>query len=128
MPKLVLPQGDPEAELKDARNRWLQGRNVSRSQDRKLVGRLQSYLYLDRSIEWDAAFEDKVAKLSLADVNAAVKRWIKPADLTIVEAGGFPRKALTDLWTAAVPGATNLGERLIVASIGFAVESCDANR
>ena len=88
----MLGEGFTEAELKDARNGWLQGRNVSRSQDRELVGRLQSYLYLDRSIEWDAAFEDKVAKLSLADVNAAVKRWIKPADLTIVEAGDFAGK------------------------------------
>ena len=36
--------------------------------------------------------EDKVAKLSVADVNAAVKRWIKPSDLTIVEAGDFAGK------------------------------------
>jgi zinc protease len=65
---------------------------VSRSQDRELVGRLQSYLYLGRSIEWDAEFERKAAKLTVADVNAAVKRWIKPADLTIVEAGDFAGK------------------------------------
>ena len=88
----MLGEGFTEAELKDARNGWLQSRNVSRSQDRELVGRLQSYLYLGRSLEWDAAFEDKVAKLSVADVNAAVKRWIKPSDLTIVEAGDFAGK------------------------------------
>ena len=88
----MLGEGFTEAEFKDARNGWLQGRDVSRSQDRELVGRLQSYLYLGRSIEWDAEFERKAAKLTVADVNAAVKRWIKPADLTIVEAGDFAGK------------------------------------
>jgi zinc protease len=62
---------------------------VSRSQDRELVGRLAGYLYLDRSIEWDADFERRVAALSTADVNAAVKRWIKPGNITIIEAGDF---------------------------------------
>ena len=72
---------------------WLQGRNVSRSQDRELVGRLSSYLFLDRTLEWDANFEGKVAALSAADVNAAVKRWIKPDQLTIIEAGDFEKAA-----------------------------------
>jgi predicted Zn-dependent peptidase len=30
--------------------------------------------------------------LTTADVNAAVKRWIKPSDITIVEAGDFRAK------------------------------------
>jgi len=85
----MLDEGFSESELKDARNGWLQGRSVSRSQDRELVGRLAGYLYLDRSIEWDADFERRVAALSTADVNAAVKRWIKPGNITIIEAGDF---------------------------------------
>ena len=35
----MLGEGFTEAELKDARNGWLQGRNVSRSQDREQIGR-----------------------------------------------------------------------------------------
>ena len=66
---------------------------MSRSQDRELVGRLSSYLFLDRTLEWDADFERKVAALSAADVNAAVKRWIKPDQLTIIEAGDFEKTA-----------------------------------
>jgi zinc protease len=88
----MLGEGFTDAELKDAQSGWLQGRSVSRSQDRELVGRLQSYRFLDRTLAWDAALEAKVAALTTADVNAAVKRWIKPSDITIVEAGDFAGK------------------------------------
>ncbi len=50
-------------------------------------------MFLDRTLEWDADFERKVAALSAADVNAAVKRWIKPDQLTIIEAGDFEKTA-----------------------------------
>jgi zinc protease len=53
---------------------------------------LQSYLFLDRTLAWDASLETQVAALTVADVNAAVKRWIRPQDLTIVEAGDFRAK------------------------------------
>jgi zinc protease len=66
---------------------------VSRSQDRELVGRLATYLFLDRTLEWDADFEQRLAALSVADVNAAIKRWITPDSITIVEAGDFEKKA-----------------------------------
>ena len=88
----MLNEGFTENELRDARNGWLQGRNVSRSQDRELVGRLSGYLFLDRTLEWDAALEQRVAALGVADVNAAVKRWIKPDNITIIEAGDFAKK------------------------------------
>jgi zinc protease len=88
----MLTEGFTEAELKDAKSGWLQGRNVSRSQDRELVGRLSSYLFLDRTLEWDANFEKRLAALSVGEVNAAIKRWIKPENLTIVEAGDFEKK------------------------------------
>ena len=88
----ILGEGFTEAELKDAKSGWLQSRNVSRSQDRELVGRLSTYLFLDRTLEWDADFEKRLGALTVSDVNAAVKRWIKPDNLTIVEAGDFDKK------------------------------------
>ena len=88
----MLASGFTEAELKDARNGWLQNRSVSRSQDRELVARLSTYLYLGRTLEWDADFEKRVSALRTADVNAAVKRWIKPDGLSVVEAGEFEKK------------------------------------
>ena len=56
---------------------------------------MASYLFLDRSMQWDADLEKKVAALTPADVNAAVKRWIKPESISIVEAGDFKGKTPT---------------------------------
>jgi len=85
----VLNEGFGESELRDAQAGWLQSRNVSRSQDRELVGRLSSYLFLERTLEWDAEFERRVAALTVSEVNAAAKRWINPDALTLIEAGDF---------------------------------------
>lgn len=85
----VLNAGFSADELRDAQTGWLQGRNLSRSQDRELVGRLASYLYLDRTLEWDEDFEKRVAALSPEEIQAVFARWIKPQALSIIEAGDF---------------------------------------
>lgn len=87
----MLDAGFTQAELDDARKGWLLSRGVSRSQDRELVGRLSTYLFLGRTLDWDAQLEKRAAALSVADVNAAVKRWIKPDRITVVEAGDFSK-------------------------------------
>lgn len=88
----MLKEGFKEEELKDAVKGWLQSRNVSRSQDRELVGRLNNYLFIGRTMQWDADLEKKVGSLTTAQVNETVKRWIKPEQLTIIQAGDFERK------------------------------------
>jgi zinc protease len=85
----MLDAGFTAAELNDARSGWLQGRSVSRSEDRELAGRLSAWLYLGRTLDWDADLERRVAALTPADVNAAVRRWIRPEQLSLVEAGAF---------------------------------------
>ncbi len=86
---LLLKNGINDTELKDAINGYLQSRNVSRSQDRELVGRLSNYLYYDRTLAWDADLEKKIAALTVNDINAAVRKWIDPSKITYVEAGDF---------------------------------------
>ena len=85
----VIATGFSANELRDAQTGWLQGRNLSRSQDRELMGRLASYLYLQRTLEWDQDFEQRVAALTPEEVQAAFVRWIKPESLSIIEAGDF---------------------------------------
>ena len=85
----VIATGFSANELRDAQTGWLQGRNLSRSQDRELMGRLASYLYLQRTLEWDQDFEQRVAALTAEDIQAAFVRWIKPESLSIIEAGDF---------------------------------------
>ncbi|MBK9319058.1 MAG: insulinase family protein [Bacteroidetes bacterium] len=86
---LLLKNGINDTELKDAINGYLQSRNVSRSQDRELVGRLSNYLYYDRTLAWDADLEKKISALTVNDINAAVRKWIDPSKITYVEAGDF---------------------------------------
>jgi zinc protease len=87
--KKMTSEGVTETELADAVKGFLQSRNVSRSQDRELCSRLNSYLNLDRTMTWDQQLEDKMAKLTVAEVNAAMKKWIQPEKITYVEAGDF---------------------------------------
>ncbi|MGR6088034.1 MAG: M16 family metallopeptidase [Arcticibacter sp.] len=88
----IVNEGITEQELKDASSGYLQSRKVSRSQDRELVGRLNSYLFLNRDIFWDRDLEYRVTKLDVKQVNEALKRWIKPDNIFVVEAGEFEKK------------------------------------
>jgi zinc protease len=85
--------GFTEAELKDAITGYLQGQNVTRAQDRSLAGKLSTNLFLNRTMKWDADLESKIAALKVEDVNAAMRKWIKPEKITFVQAGDFERKA-----------------------------------
>lgn len=85
----MLKDGFTEAEMKDAVSGLLQSRKVSRSQDRELVGRLGNYLNINRTLAWDEALEKKISSLTVAEVNAAMNKWINPANITYVQAGDF---------------------------------------
>jgi len=76
-------------EFSAARSGWLQGRQVSRSQDAELAGLLQRYLFIGRTLAWDAEFEKKVSALTAEQATAAFKKWIDPAKISIVRAGDF---------------------------------------
>lgn len=85
----VRREGFRDDELREAKNGWLQGRNLNRSQDATLAGQLSNQLRLGRTPAWDADFERRVAALTVDDVNAAFRKWIRPEALVIVEAGDF---------------------------------------
>ncbi|PLK44182.1 pitrilysin family protein [Emticicia sp. TH156] len=89
----VVTEGFTEEELKAAKAGWLQSRNVSRAQDNELSSRLNSYLYYDRTLAFDADFEKKVEALTAEQINAAMKKFIDPKKITIVKAGDFDKKA-----------------------------------
>ena len=43
-------------------------------------------------MKWNEDFEKKISSLTVDQVNAAVKKWIKPEKITYVQAGDFNRK------------------------------------
>jgi len=85
----ALKDGFTDAEVAAAKSGILQTRAQTRAQDGALAGAWSGNLYLGRTFEWSKEFEQKVTKLTPAQVSAALRKYIDPAKLTIVKAGDF---------------------------------------
>jgi len=86
---LLLKDGITETELSDAKQALAQNHVLRRAQDPSLASSLRSHLFLGRNMAFDAAFEQKIAALSVAEVNAALRKYIKPDALAHYYAGDF---------------------------------------
>lgn len=89
----AVKEGFTADEIKAARSGYLQSRMVGRAQDPSLVGTLNNYLYLNRTMNWDADFEKKMESLTPEQVNAAMKKHIDPSKISIIKAGDFVKAA-----------------------------------
>lgn len=87
----ALKDGFTQQEVDEAKKGYLESRKVQRAQDAALARALASELYAHRTMQWDAQFEQKVAGLTLDEVNAALRKWIDPAKITIIKAGDFAK-------------------------------------
>ena len=87
--KNVSEKGFTAAEVDGAKKAYLDARMVGRSTDTALLALLVSHEQIDRPLDWDAALEVKIAALTADQVNAAFRRHIDPANLSIVKAGDF---------------------------------------
>ena len=85
----VLDDGFEDDELAISKQGYLQSRELARAQDNGLVGMLTQGLYFERTLAWDAEFEQRIRDLTVGDVNAAVRRHLDPNKMTIVKAGDF---------------------------------------
>jgi len=88
----AVSDGFSAAELSAAKSGWLQSRQVSRAQDGELARTLANSLFLGRTLAWDAALEQKVSALTPEQVNAAIRKWLTPANVSLVKAGDFTAK------------------------------------
>ncbi|MFY9550133.1 MAG: pitrilysin family protein [Thermoanaerobaculia bacterium] len=87
----VLKDGYEAREIAEAKSGWLQSRQVTRAQDPSLARTLATGLYLGRTLAWDADFEKKVEALTAGEIQAAMRRHLDPAKMTIVKAGDFAK-------------------------------------
>jgi zinc protease len=87
--KLALDQGFTDEEVEAAKRGFLQSRQLARSQDSGLAGRLLSYLYLGRTLAWDEELERRITALTPAQVRDAMRRHVNPSKLSVVKAGDF---------------------------------------
>ena len=87
--KKLLDNGITAEELEAAKAGYLQEQQVQRTEDRAIVQTLEAYAFIGRDMTFVAEFEDKISKLTVEEVNAALKKHIDPERLFIVQAGDF---------------------------------------
>lgn len=85
----AVRDGFTPEEVEAAKTGYLQSRQVSRSQDGTLAGMLSQWLYFDRTMAWDAAFEAKVRSLTPEQILQALRRHVDPARISVAVAGDF---------------------------------------
>ena len=89
----LLDTGPTEAELERAKQGYLQQMRVSWTSDATLGSILADTLYVDRTMDFYAQLEKKINALTPDQVLAALKRYIDPKRLFIVNAGDFAAEA-----------------------------------
>ncbi|MBC7452683.1 MAG: insulinase family protein [Massilia sp.] len=90
-----LAGGFTAAELAGAKSGLLQQRLQNRAQDPVLAAGWAAYLYRGTTFEWSRQFEQKLAAVSVAQLNDAWRRAIDPAKLSVVMAGDLQKVALS---------------------------------
>ena len=78
-------------EVEAAKSGWLQSRQLSRAQDRELSGTINNYLFLNRTLAFDADFENKIKALTPEQINAAMRKYMTAENITIIKAGDFAK-------------------------------------
>jgi len=88
----VTQTGFTETELAEAKKGYLQSREVTLAQDASLAGVLNTYSFEGEKIAYWQKRNDDIAKLTLQQVNDAIKKHLSSANITIVKAGDFTKK------------------------------------
>lgn len=87
--KRLLENGITTEELDAAKAGYLQEQQVQRTEDRAIVQMLEVYAFIGRDMKFVSEFEDRISKLTIEEVNAALRKHIDPNRLFIVQAGDF---------------------------------------
>jgi zinc protease len=65
----------------------LQGKKVSRAKDIELVRTLRRNLIVDKTMQWNKAFEQRLATLTADDVKHVMNKYLKLENVSIIKAG-----------------------------------------
>ena len=85
----ALKDGFTAQELVEGQRGLLSRRRLSRAQDASVAGLWAVNLYLGRTFEKSAQVDAALEKLTLAEVNAALRKYLKPEQLVSAFAGDF---------------------------------------
>jgi zinc protease len=87
----TVKDGFTPEEVAAARKSWQDEEMVNRSDDYGLMSELLGDERYDRTFQWQAELEAKVAALTPDQVSAAFRRYVDPASLIFVKAGDFKK-------------------------------------
>jgi zinc protease len=87
----LLKEGVTQQELDEAKNSIKQTRVITRSNDRQLVGKLNAYLFLNRTMQWDINYEAQIMKLTVDEVNKALRKAISLDKISLFKGGDFDK-------------------------------------
>lgn len=85
----ALRDGFTAQELSEGQRGLLNFRRLSRAQDGSIAATLASNLDLGRSYAYSQTVDEAIGRLTLAQVNAALRKYLRPDDLALVLAGDF---------------------------------------
>jgi zinc protease len=86
---LALKDGFTARELEEGKQGLLNFRTLSRAQDRNVAGGWVRNLELGRSFAFAGQIDQQLKALTLAQVNAAMRKYIEPAKFVVGVAGDF---------------------------------------
>ena len=96
----LVADGVGADELRDAVSGLLTERQQGRASDGAVAGLLARNLFMDRTMAFSADIDARLQALTVAEVNAAIRKHIKPGALSVYVAGDFAKAA-----TPAAPAA-----------------------
>jgi zinc protease len=70
----------------------LQNYQVNRAQDRSLASSLSNNLFLNRTLQFNVDLEKAIEKLTVAQINDVMKKYLDINKITIVKAGDWNKK------------------------------------
>jgi zinc protease len=85
----IINEGITEQELKDAKSGYLQSRQTARANDAVLSSALNNNLFLGRNMQFSKQMDERIEKLTVAEVNAALKKYFNVDKIIVVKAGDF---------------------------------------
>lgn len=85
-----IKDGITQQELDDAVKGWVESESVSRAKDNELSTLINNNIYYKRDMNFQKQIEEKIKRLTVEDVNKAIKKYFKPLEeWTVVNAGDF---------------------------------------
>ena len=88
----ALKDGFTDAEVRTAKDALMQERRLGRNEDGQVAGALANQSYLGRTWSTSGSIDAEIEKLTPADVNAVLRKYLKPDDMGYAFAGDFAKK------------------------------------